>query len=146
MSIAKAEALRSAEKKRRKIFSMAGSGHFLSLYIRSERRESALSTMSDLKGEKPKCHIHPGGSARPAGYGWHFAHAVIQTKGNSNEDSAAGRVPVLRGADARRGRHRRVAETRLSTSVRTIHLHLAEKSTTKSSRWLDEGILSVFIY
>src|SRR5437867_5332939 len=98
---------------------------------RSERRESALSTMIDLKGENPKCHIHPGGSARPAGCVWHFAHAVIQTKGNSNEDSAAGRVRVLRGADPRRGRHRRVAETRLSTSVRTIHLHLAEQNGRK---------------
>ena len=41
--------------------------------------------MIDLKGERPECHIHPGGSARAAGYGWHFAHAVIQTKGNCNE-------------------------------------------------------------
>ena len=87
--------------------------------------------MIDLKGENPKCHIHPGGSARPAGYGWHFAHAVIQTKGNSNEDFAAGRVRVPRGDDARRGRHRRVAETRPSTSVRTIHLHLAEENDRK---------------
>src|SRR6266516_377736 len=128
---------------------MAISGDFhIFIYIeeKNERRESALSTMIDLKGKRPECHIHPGGSARPAGYGWHFAHAVIQTKGNSNEDCAAGRVRVPRGADARRGRHRRVAETRLSTSPRTIHLHSAEKSTTKSSRWLHEGILSVFIY
>src|SRR6266508_2614541 len=66
---------------------------------RSERCESALSTMIDLKGENPKCHIHPGGSARPAGYVWHFAHAVIQTKGNSNEDSAAGLVRVREGID-----------------------------------------------
>ena len=88
-------------------------------------------TKGDSKGEKQKWHIHPGGSARPAGYGWHFAHAVIQTKGNSNEDSAAGRVRVLRGADARRGRHRRVAETRLSATPRTIHLHLAEQNDRK---------------
>ena len=67
-------------------------------------------------------------------------------KGNSDGDSPAGHVRVLRGADVRRGRHRRVAETRPSTSVRTIHVHSAEKSTTKSSRWLHEGILSVFIY
>src|SRR6266581_1762593 len=65
-------------------------------------------TKGDSKGEKQKWHIHPGGSARPAGYGWHFAKAVTQTKGNSNGDSAAGHVRVLRGADARRGRHRRV--------------------------------------
>src|SRR5438034_3532633 len=115
---------------------MAISGDFhIFIYIegKNERRESPLSTMIDLKGERPECHIHPGGSARPAGYGWHFAHAVIQTKGNSNEDSAAGRVGVLRGADARRGRHRRVAETRQSTPVRTIHFHLAEKNDLKES-------------
>ena len=45
--------------------------------------------------------------------------------------SAAGRVGVLPGADARRGRHRRVAETRLSTSPRTIHFHLAEQNDLK---------------
>src|SRR6266516_5043633 len=61
--------------------------------------------MIDLKGEKPKCHIHPGGSARPRGY---MVFRVIRTKGNSNGDSAAGHVRVLRGADACRGRHRRV--------------------------------------
>src|SRR5438128_2725737 len=75
---------------------------------RSERRESALSTMIDLKGENPKCHIHRDGSPRPAGCVGHFEHSVIQTKGNSNGDSPAGHVRVLRGADACRGRHRSV--------------------------------------
>ena len=111
----------SRKKRRQNLLDGWIGAFFESLYITNERRESALSTMIDLKGERPECHIHPGGSARPSGYGWHFAHAVIRTKGNSNEDSAAGRVRVLRRADARR-----VAETRLSTSPRTIHLHLAE--------------------
>jgi len=84
MSIAKAEALRSAEKNDDKIFSMAISGGFhIFIYIegKNERCESALSTMIDLKGENQKCHIHPGGSARSRGYRWHFAKAVTQTKG-----------------------------------------------------------------
>src|SRR5438034_7795165 len=37
-----------------------------------------------------------------------FARAEIQTKGDSDGDSPAGYVRVLRGADACRGRHRRV--------------------------------------
>ena len=102
--------------------------------------------MIDLKGENPKCHIHPGGSARPAGCVWHFAHAVIQTKGNSNEDSAAGRVRVLRGADPRRGRHRRVAETRLSTSPRTIRLRSAEQNDRKKSSMAISRDFHIFIY
>src|SRR5947208_1468242 len=90
---------------------MAISGDFhIFIYIegKNKRRESALSTMIDLKGERPECHIHPGGSARPSGYGWPFAHAVIPTKGKSNGDPAAGHVRVLRGTDACRGRHRRL--------------------------------------
>ena len=97
--------------------------------------------MIDLKGENPKCHYTPTSGIR-----WHFAHAVIQTKGNSNEDSAAGRVRVLRGADARRGRHRRVAETRPSTSVRTIHLRLAEQNDLKESSMAISGDFHIFIY
>src|SRR5205823_9114062 len=91
-------ALRSAEENDEKESSMAISGDFhIFIYIegKNERRESALSTMIDLKGKRPECHIHPGGSARPAGYGWHFAKAVTQTKGNSNGDCAAVHVRVL---------------------------------------------------
>ena len=66
--------------------------------------------------------------------------------GNSNEDSAAGRVGVLRSADARRGQHRRVAETRPSTSVRTIHFHLAEKNDLKESSMAISGSFHIFIY
>ena len=75
--------------------SMAISGGFhIFIYIegKNERCESALSTMIDLKGENQKFHIHPGGSARSREYRWHFAKAVIQTKGNSNGDSAAGHL------------------------------------------------------
>jgi len=82
----------------------------------------------DLKGEKQEEQQTQGlRNTSEAG----LAFCVIQTKGNSNGDSAAGHVRVLRGADARRGRHRRVAETRLSASPRTIHLHLAEQNDRK---------------
>src|SRR6058998_2248177 len=98
---------------------------------RSERRESALSTMIDLKGENQKCHIHPGGSARSRGYRWHFAKAVIQTKGNSNGDSAAGHVRVLRGADACGSRHRRVvlaATAALESKIKFVGFVVSKRS------------------
>src|SRR6266496_3960261 len=148
MSIAKAEALRSAEQNDDTIFSMAISGHFLSLYIvegevndanrrtllsrkiadknasvaisgdfhifiyiediegNNERCESALSTMIDLKGENQKCHIL---AQHDQGVQVAFRKSGDSDKrGNSNGDSAAGHVRVLRVSDARRCRHRRV--------------------------------------
>ena len=61
--------------------------------------------MIDLKGEKQEEQQTQGlRNTSEAG----LAFCVIQTKGNSNGDSAAGHVRVLRGADARCGRHRRV--------------------------------------
>ena len=61
--------------------------------------------MIDLKGEKQEEQQTQGlRNTSEAG----LAFRVIQTKGNSNGDSAAGHVRVLRGADACCGRHRRV--------------------------------------
>ena len=62
---------------------MAISGDFhIFIYIegKNERCESAPSTMIDLKGENQKCHIHPGGSARPAGL-----RVAFRISGNSDE-------------------------------------------------------------
>ena len=61
--------------------------------------------MIDLKGEKQEEQQTQGlRNTSEAG----LAFCVIQTKGNSDGDSAAGHVRVLRGADACGSRHRRV--------------------------------------